>query len=156
MGRCDRSTGARSIHDATPASQGQAERNHANAEHQVKEVVGSIYRNEIGRRPLANNKAIDEQHQIDRTAPHQVSASPTHSASQQKPSNTKQQVNDVVQDRHLKNAKQQGVGMMRLDCQRAVVCGDPWNKAEHTYGEENDADRQRSLLDRCSVATGGR
>src|SRR4051794_1869310 len=152
----DKSTRARSVHDATAASQGQAQRDHADAEHQVKKVVGSIYRNEIGRRPLTHNEAIDEQHQIDHTAPHQVIARPTHSASQQQTSNTKQQVHDVVQDRHLKNTEQKGLGMMRIDSQRAVVCGDTWNKAEHTDGEKNDSDRQRSLLDRCSTGTSGR
>jgi hypothetical protein len=99
------STGARSVHGATPASQGQAQHDHPATEYQVKEVVGSIYWDEIGRGRLAHNEAIDEQHQIDRTAPHQLIARPTHSASQDQTGNTEQQVDDVVQDRHLKNAK---------------------------------------------------
>ena len=70
------------------------------------------------------------------------------------PGDAEEQVDDVVQDRHLEQAQQLGLGVVGGERQGVVIRGDAGDEAEHADEEEDDADDRGGLLD--VGASGGR
>ena len=90
----------------------ETEPDHPDPEDEMQEVVGSVHGHEVGRRFLADDEPVHEQHQVDRATKHQVGAGLRCGARHSQAGDPEQQVHDVVQDRDLEQAEQPGVGMV--------------------------------------------
>ena len=78
----------------------------------MQEIVGSVHGHEVGRRFLADDEPVQEQHKVDRATEHQVGTGLRYGARHSRAGDSEQQVHDVVQDRDLEQAEQLGVGMV--------------------------------------------
>src|SRR5215212_11170429 len=52
----------------------ETEPNHPDPEDEMQEVVGSVHGHEVGRRFLADDEPVHEQHEVDHATEHQVIA----------------------------------------------------------------------------------
>src|SRR3712207_9357908 len=86
----------------TPAD--QAEREHADTQQQVKDVVGVVQRREVGRVAVlvpGDREAVDRERQVDHAAPEEVRRGRPDGPGHREAGDTEEQVDDVVQDRDV-------------------------------------------------------
>ena len=82
------------------------------------------------------DKAVDEQQQINDTATDEVRAGTVERAGKDNPGDTECQMHQVVQDRHVEDTEQCGIGMMAGERELVIVRGDARNEAEQAYDQE--------------------
>jgi hypothetical protein len=145
---------------ARPATPGQqhAQGDHPHAEQEVQPVVGRVDRHEVGRAGLVDDQPVDPQHQVDDAAAHQVRAGARVGAGQRQPGDAEQQVDHVVQDRHLEDPEQHGHRVVAGDAHVAVAGGDAGDEPQHTDQQEDgtdDAGRQAQQVPAASRCTTG-
>ena len=108
----------------------------------MQPVVGVVDRNEVHRALMVDHQAVDEQHQIDGTAADQVTAGRREGARQRDAGDTEGQMYEIVQDRHIEDTQQGGLGMVACEGQLVVVRGETRYEPEDSDQQDHHPDGQ--------------
>src|SRR5690606_9684515 len=87
-------------------SQHGAEGHHQHEQGQVEPVVSVVERHEVGGAGLVDDQSIDPKQAIDQTATDEEHPRAGERPRRSQPPYTEQQMNDVVEDRHLEDAEE--------------------------------------------------
>src|SRR5256886_382247 len=124
-----------------------AQRDHAHAEDEVQPVVGGVERYEVGPARVAGDQPVEPQHQVDHPATNEVPAGRGDLAGQRETGHAEEQVHDVVQDRDLEDAEQQGAGVVTGERHAAVVRGQARDEPRDADHKEDRADHPGGRTD---------
>ena len=130
-------------------SEHDAEHDHPAAEREVQDVVCPVHGHEVRAAFVgAEECAVEEQGEVDDAAADQERARAFERLRQHEPGGAEEQMDDVVQDAHVEDPEQLGIGVVPGELQVVVVRRDPRDEPEDADEQEHQADEHRDGLDR--------
>ena len=96
----------------------------------------------------AEDRAVEEQGEVDHAAADQIVPRPLVRAGEGKARDAEEQVDDVVQDADVEDAEQLRIGAVPGELQIVVVRRDPRDEAQDPDQQEDRADEHCDGLDR--------
>jgi hypothetical protein len=112
----------------------------------VQPVVRLVERDEVRAALVVDDEPVDEQHRVDDPAADQVVARQRSGTRHQHACDAEEQVDDVVQDRHVEDPEQHCPGVVARAHQLVVVGGHAGNEPGNPDEEEYRTHRERGRL----------
>lgn len=136
------------------AREEQSEGNHADAQCQVKPVVGTVDRHKVGRAVMINDESVDPEDQIDDSAPEQILAGAAAGFGHGNSAHAEEQVHNVVQDGDLEDPQQHCFGVVACEGELVIVARDPGDESQNSNEQKDCSDGEGRHLYIAALSAG--